>query len=129
MALTDAQKAKIRSYLGYSAVYGPSDTYRHNRNDLDQAMAVIDAEAELLVEADLALIDTLWGQFTSSSGIVAKAGLKRVDDIEFYQGGQVKDFRSVGGALVDKLAAYFGVPKAGDIFGSGGLCGGVIPLG
>lgn len=126
MAFTDEQRAKIRRYLGWSDVHLQRDWAWA----LESAMDVVGGRPEVqsLVEQELTALDAIWSSFTSSSGVLAKAGLKRVDDIEFYQGAQIRDYRSIGASLCDALAAHFGVRKYRDIFG-GGACGGLIPLG
>ncbi len=117
MAFTDAQKAKIRRYLGYP------DVFRYANTRLESAIDVVGGRAEVqaLVEADLAALDTIDAKLSSVAS--SQGGLKRIDDIEFYEGQAVSQIRSDGRRMAGRLSITFGVPIEGDVFGSGGYTG------
>jgi len=117
MAFTDAQKAKIRRYLGYP------DVFRYANTRLESAIEVIGGRAEVqtLVEADLTALDAIDAKLSSAAS--SQGGIKRVDDIEFYQGQVVSQIQSDGRRIVGRLSITFGVPIEGDYFGSGGYLG------
>lgn len=117
MAFTDAQKAKIRRYLGYP------DVFRYANTRLESAIDVIGGRAEVqaLVEADLTALDAVDTKLSSVAS--SQGGLKRIDDIEFYEGQAVSQIQSDGRRLVGRLSITFGVPVQGDVFGSGGYTG------
>jgi hypothetical protein len=117
MAFTDAQKAKIRRYLGYP------DVFRYANSRLESAIDVIGARAEVqaLVEADLTALEAIDAKLLTVAS--SQGGLKRIDDIEFYEGQAVSQIRSDGRRLAGRLSITFGVPLAGDVFGTAGYTG------
>lgn len=138
MAFTSMQKVKIRLYLGYPNLY----RYKHTR--LESAMDAVDPDAETLVVADLATLDTLYGELSTT--VATGSGIKRVDEVEFFEGAEARDgVRASGRQVVTRISTILGVPIYADVFGEmgypgdawselGGLGGanrggGVIPLG
>ena len=117
MAFTDTQKAQIRRYLGYP------DVFRYANTRLESAIDVIGARSEVqaMVESDLAALAAI--ETKLSGTVVNSAGVKRVDEIEFFQSQALKDIRSEGRRICGRMSVTFGVPLASDVFGSGGYAG------
>lgn len=119
MAFTEAQKVKCRVYLGYP------DTYQDNNTRLESAFDVIGerADTKALVETVLASLATVE---TSLSSAVSTAGLKSVGRgaVEWFgESSAQTSTRDEGRALCGRLSIIFGVPLAGDAFGTGGYQG------
>lgn len=137
MAFTEAQKVKIRKYLGYP------DTYQQNNTRLESAIVVIGDRADTQAEV-VAVLASIAAVETSLGTSLQTAGLKRAEDIEWYQsasGSPVIDAKiNEGRRFCSQLSMLFGVPLAGDAFGKSGYqgdswmgvahqYGGIIPLG
>lgn len=136
MAFTEAQKVKIRFYLGFP------DTFQQNNTRLESAFDVIGGrpDVQAFVETILASLATVE---TSVASSLSSAGLKRAEDIEWYQSGSgsaaISQKLSEGRRYCARLSIVFGVPLVGDAFGTRGFEGdswmgrsfqyGVVPLG
>lgn len=116
MAFTDAQKAQIRRYLGFP------DVFRYANTRLESAMDVVGGRAEVQaqVEADLAAITAVEAKLTEA---LTSAGIKKVDEVEFFEAGQRKALRDEGRRMCSRLSITMGVPLAADAFGDGGYTG------
>jgi len=103
MALSDANKAKIRRHLGYSDV-GADPHFR-----LESAMATLSAAGETEVVALLAEIAAV-----DSALVTARTTLRleQVEDIKFSGGSGIAALRTDKSALVGELSSILGVPKA-----------------
>lgn len=120
MAFTEAQKVKIRFYLGFP------DVFRYANPRLESALDVVggrpDTQAE--VEKILARLVVIETAIESS---LSTAGLKRAEDVEWYQGGaagtQIEGKRSEGKSYCSRLSILFGIPLQADAFGTGGYQG------
>jgi hypothetical protein len=125
-----------RMYLGY-----PSN-FRYLNYRLEGAMdtAGKDPDVPDMVRTALSGLATVESKILTIS--TNTAGLKRVDEIEFYQNSQISEVRSVGRMYVTRISVLLGVPIYSDIFGTkgylgdrysaGGLAnksGNIIPLG
>lgn len=136
MAFTEAQKVKLRVYLGYP------DTYQQANTRLESAIDVIGGRAATQTEVE-SVLASLAAVETSLASSLSSAGLKRAEDVEWYEGSSgsaaIDQKRSEGRRYCSRLSIIFGVPLAGDYFGSRGYEGdnwmgvghqyGVIPLG
>ena len=125
MAFTDVEKAQIRRYLGYP------DIYRDHTPWLESAMDVVGARTEVaaMVSADLVSLAIVETSLTST---LSSGGLKRIDDIEFYEGSQVASISHAGRRLVGRISVTLGIPICSDVFGGDGYMGGmrnVVALG
>lgn len=76
MAFTDVQKTKIRLYLGQQ------DSFRFINLRFENAMSIVSAEGEAEVVSILSRLATLDAQL--DGGVIDAAGVKRVDEIEFF---------------------------------------------
>lgn len=114
--LTDAQKAKVRLYLGFP------DLYRYQNVRLESALDAISSEVETNVISILARIAAVE---TRLDGTLTTAGLSSVGagDPEFYEGAKLKEIRSEGRRLCGQLSMLFGVPLQGDAFSTNGYQG------
>ena len=117
MALSDAQKASIRRYLGWPAKHFATD------NRLEQAMRQLEATAadESLVTSLLTRLDTIQSEIETAVSKRSKA--IAVDDIQLRIGYELAARRSVGRQLVGQLSSALGVQIRADAFGSGGYPG------
>ena len=116
MAFTEAQKVQIRGYLGYP------DVFRYANPRLESALEVVGSrpETQASVEAllgQLADLQTRFGAQLSTSGV------KKVDEIEFFEIGPIAALCTFGRMLCGQLSTLFGVPLASDAFGPGGYSG------
>ncbi len=84
MALTDTQKMKIVTLLGWSGKTLISSS-THYSNIVVGRLTNLSAELEALVVESLASIAAV---DVKLSGSLGKAGLKRIGDIEFFGKGQ-----------------------------------------
>lgn len=125
MALTDAQKADIRYYLGYSMRFHQSDSR------LEMAMRALeeDSDAETLVLADIARLKAIDLKFEAAYD---RLKVMQVCDIKLAHKAELCSFRSEGRRVVGRIAATLGVPVRHDVFGSGAYSylatwGGLVP--
>lgn len=123
MAFTAAQKVKLRLYLGYPSIF----RYRDSR--LESVLDVVgeDAEAKAEIEALMASILTIETSLTSSLGT---AGLKRAEDIEWYQAGsgssvtpEMSAKYAEGKRFINRISLMLGVPLYGQYYGGSGYPG------
>lgn len=137
--LTSDQQAQIRAYLGYPSL----NRYKDVRLEgILGASGLLDAATLTLVATYLSQLDAIDAQLTGGS-IVGAAGIKKADEVEFYQGQAIRDVTRVGRMVVTRLSDILGVPLYGDYFGEAGYPGdsysgslgqsnrgnGMIPLG
>jgi hypothetical protein len=141
MAFTEAQRVKIRAYLGYP------DVYRQYNPRLESAFDVIGgrSDTQTYVENLLTKLDAL---DLSLTNLLALAGLRRAEEVEWYQAmsangnsAPMEAACAQGRRLVGRLSTAFGVPVYSDYFGKGGYpgdaymgpgmqqSGGIVPLG
>lgn len=114
--LTDTEKAQVRLYLGYP------DHFRYKHTRLETVLENLSPEAEIQVQTALAKIvvveDTLL-----EAGTIA-AGIKRADDIWFFEGYQrLAIIRKMGRQYVSRISIVTGVPIYSDVFGATGYLG------
>lgn len=100
MALDDAQKAKIRRYLGYP------DASTYQVNDLSGAFERLSAAGEVEVEAIMANIAAI---DTRSAAVADTAGLARIEDVWFSSGDGFRDLDARRSRLIQELANLLGV--------------------
>jgi hypothetical protein len=117
MAFTDAQKVKIRVYLGVPSI----NRFRDPR--LEGALDVVGADPEAAAEV-LAILAKLATVETALDDATSTAGLKRADEVEWYPGkGQtgsaaIDAQRNVGRRWCSRLSQLLGVPIVNDAFGT-----------
>jgi hypothetical protein len=126
MALSSAQKARIRYYLGYSDVSqggGP--------NRLEMAMSALTTDAQTIVE------DLLTKLAATDTDAVSVSGANRAGIIEVDNGGVkwAPDGKSAASAVsrqgsiwASRLAVMFGVELGADVFGAGGIRFGTVGM-
>lgn len=122
MSLTNAEKVNIRTKLGFSSAY--IDTLAESR------MATLSTDEETLVRSvltDLATVDAKLMSLNSG----ASAGVKIVDEIEFFETSQQRlAVASQGRMLVNRLSIILGVFPLADYYSSQiGPRSGLLPLG
>jgi hypothetical protein len=120
MAFTSAETYKIRKYLGYPQVYLQANPRLESAIPLvgTNVDAVADVQAIL---ASMALIET------NLVDALSTAGLKRAEEIEWYQDSSgssvVKSLNGQANKFCNQLSIIFGVPIANRIFGGQGYSG------
>jgi len=123
MALSTAQQAQIRMALGYADIY----RYKNPRLEGVLAPGLLSADAEALVDGilvQLTAVDAALIGAGGNPGIAQQAaGVKKVDEIEFFEGRTIRDLRRVGRMLVTRLSNILGVPLYSDVYGEGGYPG------
>ena len=105
MALTDAEKIKVRRYLGYN-VNAPANDF------LGRTLADLSAAAATEVSGILTQIAAIDTATTTAASSASRAGIKRVEDVEFFGAGS--SFAAQSGErdrLIDELASMLGVPR------------------
>ena len=113
MALTDAQRAQVRKYLGWPARWWQTTSQLEmGMNALDQTPAEL-TEVETMLTA-LADIDT------RITGAYGRLKAMKVGSIELPGHGELMALRSEGRRLTGRLSAKLGVPILADAWGSGG---------
>ena len=136
MALSDAEKASCRMYLGYPDL----NRYKNPRLESVFAGGVLSLEAEALIRSALTSISTVESKILSRVGI---AGIKRADEVEFFKTAVYTELRNLGRMYISRISITLGVPIYSDIFstdgylgdkfsgelGAGGYSGKLIPLG
>lgn len=114
MAFTEAQRVKIRFYLGWSARFHQFDSR------LEQAMNAVDAdgsgETELQVEAVLTSLDAVTASLTAAHDRLKALA---VGSIKLSGNGEINALRSEGRRHAGSLASTLGVEVRHDVFGSG----------
>lgn len=121
MAFTESQKAQVRLALGYPFVYQDRNSRLESAFDLLGA----DASVSAIVVAILAQLTAVGTALESS---LSSAGLKRAEDIEWYNNGAggsavIDQKRAEGRRYCGQLSILFGVPIMADMFGEGGYEG------
>lgn len=123
MALADTQKAQIRRWLGYP---DPLVTTLI-RYPLEGNMDELSPAGEVQVEAILEGLSAIEAQVAS---VRTRAGLKRVEDIEFYGSGDAHQALGLdANDLVDQLAAILDAPVLHHPTNAGRFGGGVARRG
>lgn len=140
MAFTDGQRVQIRLVLGYP------DVFRYYNPRLESCFDVIGGRPDTQAAVEdlltkIAALDTKLG------AIINLAGLKRAEDVEWFQAMNAKmsapmtAVATLGRIYISRLSSLMGVPIWGDFFGEGGYAGdayigagnqrsgGMIPLG
>ena len=112
MAFTEAQRVKIRLYLGWSARFHQFDSR------LEQAMNAVDtlADTETEVEAILADLATIETELADAHG---RLKAMKVGSIDLPGHKEIQALRSEGRRHVGRLAATLGVEVRHDAFGAG----------
>jgi hypothetical protein len=120
MAFTETQRVAIRGYLG------APDVFRDHDTRLESALTVIGErpEAQAAVEAIMVQIVAASTEVTNA---MTTAGLKRAEDLEWYQAGsggsELETKRSIGRMHIGRLSRMLGVELRGDYFGPDGYAG------
>lgn len=112
MALTDAQRATVRLYMGW-----PS-RWHQTSNELEQAMSALDSSPEDLanVSAILPKIADIDERILKSLGCVKVA---EADSVRLKDDNGLSLLRREGRRLVNQLSSVLGCPRGTDYFGSG----------
>lgn len=123
MALTTAQQSAIRSFLGYADIF----RYKNPRLEGVLAPGLLSADAETLVDnilTQLAAVDAALTGTGGSPGIAQQAaGVKKLDEIEFFEGRAIRDLKRIGRMLITRLSTILGVPPYSDYYGEEGYPG------
>lgn len=132
MAFTEAQKVQIRKWLGYPSIF------RYKDVRLESAITVVGDDPDAQAEAESILARLSGGATSVDSQLddaLGTAGLKRAEDIEWYQPGsgssaassgataQQASLEHAGRLLCSRLSQLFGVPLYGDAYGTRGYPG------
>lgn len=108
MALTDAEKAKVRRYLGFP------DVNRLSYSSLEGALDALSTEGEAEVQACLTSLAALDDYLTASW---TRLMVKRAEEVELRGYEEVQGLRNEARRLADTLAAILDVEPLRDIFG------------
>lgn len=114
MALTDAQKAQIRRYLGYP------DVNRLLHHQLEGALVAISAAGETEISGLLAQLATLDAQLQASWG---RQKVKKAENVVLAGPDEICALRHEGRRLVGALATLLDVSVRASPFDSGSSVG------
>ena len=117
MAFTTTQAAQIRQFLGYSSLF----RYLNTRLESAIEIAGADASSKTLVETALTNLASIDTQITTLG--LSTAGVKKVDEVEFFERGKVAELQRLGRMWVGRISMVLGVPPYGDVFGADGYPG------
>lgn len=117
MALSSAEKAQVRMYLGLPSFW----RYLDYRTEGSLATIDNDPDVEALVRTVLSNLVAVDAKIQQMSLTVA--GIKRVDDVEFFKSSQVLEIRKVGRNYVARLSILTGVGIYSDYYGETGYLG------
>jgi hypothetical protein len=117
MALTDAQKAAVRRYLGYP------DINRQAHSEIESALDVLSVEGEELVATLLSSLASIESKLTASW---SRAGVERVEDVWFSATGGVDGLRAEGRRLAADLGNIFGLAPVRTPFSAGPSSGAAL---
>lgn len=106
MALTAAQTAKVRMYLGYARAMGGGDP-------LQRALPGLPTETVDLVVEILEKLETVETQIGQAA---AGQYISRVEDITFSGNSGLASLRGEGRRYCNRLASVIGVPVMNDVF-------------
>jgi redox-regulated HSP33 family molecular chaperone len=131
MAFTDSQRDQIRRYLGYPAAFRDQTYQLESMMDTVGDNATEQASVEAIL-TELATVDAALAAAGTSAQVMG--ALKAVDEIEFHAatGSTATDSMTAmkrAKMLVERLRQRFGVPLAGDYFGTGAFRSFVMALG
>lgn len=120
MALTQEIKFKVVMLLGYpSGVIIDGNKY-YNRHIVENLAALpVELEPELTI-----LLNRLKTTDDQLSSGLANAGVKRIDDIEFFENG-LQHLRDERRKILSQLSNLFGIPMNSDANGYGSSMGNV----
>ena len=119
MAFTEGEKYKIIRFLGWNGGTLDPSSIHYSKNvvdKLERVTAGAEAEAREILEKIIALEN----KQTSS---VAQAGVKKVDDIEFFEnGGSTFVIGKEKRRLINELANLLGIPNYSTSSVMGNVC-------
>jgi hypothetical protein len=117
MALSPAQRAQVRTYLGWSARFHQMDSA------LEQAMNALDQDADslaLVQTPTTGLLDRILDVDTKLLGADTTLLVTAAGSVQLDPARQVALLRSKGRMFVGRLAALLGVPVREDYFAGAG---------
>jgi hypothetical protein len=115
--LADAQKLKILRLLGYP--FGSIDPSSLDySNLLSKRLDEVGNDAVTEVEALLDQLDAIDSQLSAK---ISQAGIKRIDDIEFFEGSH-KVLKSEKHRVISDLSSLLGIPNRS----RGGFVGAIL---
>jgi len=121
VALSEAQKAQVRLYLGF-------DRGRDLHPALESRWAWLSAEEEALVTGTLAALGGLDTKLLSAA--LENLDASKVDEVTLLGPEQLRALRAQGRMLVRRLGAVFAVEPLRDYFDDGGASmGGLFAVG
>ena len=124
MALTLAQKSEVRRWLGYP---DPSVALVTTQWWIEGNFSELSAEGEAVVIALLARMTAIWDQVTT---IRTRVGIRRVEDIEFFGGGDAIEVLGIeANDVVDQIAYTLDVIVRAYPFKGGRYGGGIARRG
>lgn len=121
--ITDEEKSDIRFYLGYPEVF------IYNNSRLENAMDVVGSNIIVMnrIRSILAQIKQLEEKISEYDSVLETAGIKRVEEIEFFNEKEAKSkeqaLKKEAKVLVGRLSSILGTPINGDVFGTKGYQG------
>ena len=120
MALSSADKTKIRRFLGYA------DVTQGYYSTLEGVMNSISADGETAIGVILTDLDTIETTLRSSW---SRQKVTKAEEVTLAGPGEIRALRSEGDRLVENLGSVLGVSPARAYFSNTGARGGVARRG
>lgn len=114
MALTEAQKAQVRRYLGYP------DVNRGSHHEIEGAFGSLSAEGETIVTG---LLTQLAAVQTALQDAWTRQKVSRAEEVTLTADGELRAMRMEGKRLAADLGGVFGLAPRRDVFHAGGGSG------
>jgi hypothetical protein len=124
MAFTNAEKTRLRRYLGFSELYRQVETRLESQLD---ALPTNNPDAETQVRALLAKVDAVDTKIQSAG--LENLDAAKVKDVVLLGAEQLRALRAQGRMLIRQIAITFDLEPRRDYFDEGGAMGGLLPLG
>jgi len=114
MALSDANKAKVRRYLGYP------DVNRETYHALEGALVALSSDGEDVAGGLLTSLDTCHAALQDSW---SRQKVVRAEEVTLAGPDEIRALRAEGRRLSAELASLFDVPIRRDIWGGSSASG------
>lgn len=120
---TDAQKAQIRQYLGFSELFHDIDAR------LEGMMNQLGSRAPEAVSRVIANLQRIADIDARLDCALDNLNITKAEDVEFSGEPQLDALRNQGRMLIQQIAIVFELIPKRDYFAVYDGCGGVVPLG
>ncbi len=119
MAFTEGEKYKILRFLGWNGgTLNPADTH-YSKTISDKLQRITEGAEEECRD----ILNKIIALDSKQTGSVAQAGVKRIDDIEFFEnGGSTDVIGKERKRLIRELSSMLGIPNMSQGGVMGNIC-------